>query len=247
MTDDHASRLARDLARIRYLERCVFPLIGEDEAQAFSQGSASLFRHGGHCYLVTAAHVAEDIVKNPDGYGIPLIEGADAGQIWTLGRGRVSATPSQAEDIAVFRFFDSTVIERLQAGGRIFLSSENVAASPSKDLLIVGWPAVAVTYSGGKVDAQSLILQLARIEGGDRPTDVYLEWPAARSEPLQGISGAPIWAISQVEADGIWHPSREVTLVGVEHTVRKGSWVRGTAWSVVMRLIAELEGDPGGS
>lgn len=39
-------------------------------------------------------------------------------------------------------------------------------------------------------------------------------------------SEAYLWAVS--EATGLWHSSKEIKLLGVQHTIRSGQWVKGT-------------------
>lgn len=91
--------------------------------------------------------------------------------------------------------------------------------------------------------AKPIVMDLpeVEVEGRSAPSDILLSWPDADDVPdLRGISGSPIWEVSESEPGGLWHPSKELKLVGIQHTVSPGRWIKGTRWSVVERCIDSL-------
>ena len=229
--------------RAEHLYRSVVPILAENSSDAGVHGSGCLFARDGKHFLVTAAHVGEHLPRYAEQIGVPSSPLPKAGEMWTLGRGQVALAPD--EDVAVFRMDQPEVVERLRTGGRVFLTDANVATNDGWSTAIVfGWPEAQALFDGATVTGRPLHLQLARLPAPPSagPMDLHLEWPTSGPVPkLQGISGSPIWALQPV-SEGIWHPSKELLLVGVQHHVLPGEHVRGTRWPVVERLLRELGG-----
>jgi len=232
-------------ARLRHLQACVFPILAEQGDSAGVHGSALLFRREDHHYAVTATHVAKYLETHAEVMSAPSASHVGLTDAWSLGRGTLAKTAEEEEDVSVFRLEEAGVVERLRAGGHVFLCNDDVEPLPqaSSTCGVFGWPAAGARQVDRVVHGKAVAMLLARLAPppGSRPTDIFLEWPSVDDVPdLAGISGSPIWAVS--EASGVWHPSKEIKLVGVQHSIRRSDWIRGTSWSVVNKLIDRVSG-----
>ena len=152
-------------------------------------------------------------------------------------------TREEEEDVAVYHLDEAVVFDRLGQGEYVFLSDADVEPDPgaAPTCGVFGWPAAGAHQIDRVLHGKALVMRLGRLPPppGSRATDIYLEWPNVDDVPeLGGISGSPIWSIS--EASGIWHPSKEIKLMGVQHTVKRDAWIKGTTWDVVDRLIDKI-------
>jgi hypothetical protein len=188
---------------------------------------------------VTASHVAKYLESHSTSIAAPLnVHGGT--ETWSLGRGTLAKTLEDAEDVSVFRIEEPGVVRRLLEGGHLFLKDEDVERDPSRTATcgVFGWPEAGARQVGSVVRGRAIAMLLRRLPppAASRVTEIFLEWPDTDDVPrLEGISGSPIWAVS--ESTGLWHPSKEVKLLGVQHAVFSGQWIKGTSWCVVDRLI----------
>lgn len=230
-------------ARLRHLHACVLPLLAEDGEKAGVHGSGLLFTRDGRHYVVTATHVGKFWETHPDSIGVPATSTVGTGEAWSLGRGQLAMAPEDGEDVAVYRLDEPVVAERLHRGDYVFLTDSDVEPDPNSALTcgVFGWPAAGARQVDRVLHGKALVMRLGRLPAppNSRATDIFLEWPGVADVPeLGGISGSPIWGLS--ESSGLWHPSKEIKLVGVQHSVKRGHWIKGTSWNVVAMLIDKL-------
>src|SRR5262245_56905506 len=94
-------------------------LIREEGDRAGMEGTGTLFEIRGRHYLVTAAHVVEDLGQG--NVGVPC--GADKKEIWVLGAGKLATIDKY--DVAVFRIDLPASVARLKEAWE-FLSLEDI-------------------------------------------------------------------------------------------------------------------------
>lgn len=225
------------IARRKHLDSAVLPIFADGHECSGVEGSGCLFELEGQLFLVTAAHVAQIIEVAPERVGIPDAPGK--GACTTVGRGQMAFTKSEETDVGVFRFDETKRIKELRESGFRILGPQDVHAGvPNpRTALSFGWPVAGSSMVGNTLHVAPIAMELAVTSIG--PLFIDLEWPNADDVPqLQGISGSPFWSV--VEPGNIWTPESELKLLGIEHTIKKGHYVRGTRWSVVERVVRSL-------
>jgi hypothetical protein len=246
---------AEAAARMKFLLNAVVPLVyGKLGTVDLTIASGFLFRRGGKHFLVSATHVLEKLRTEPETFRIPdsPLNPNTAAAPFEPGEVDIAFQPKDAEDVAAVRLDGHAVLERMRAGGWTFLTDEHVldldadAEQIGDRYLVFGWPASDVEVLPEKtLGVYPTALDAPKIARPDRikdprDTDVFLGWPASLKRELLGISGCPIWAFRLRSESPVWHPTKEVAIVGVEHAVCHGEYIRGTKWSAVSKVIDAL-------
>lgn len=228
-------------------------LMQQPEGNPRQVGTGFFFQCGAEWFLVTASHVAEDLL--PGGYkavtasgGVPadtlLVPGADGTPV-ALSCRRLSA--ARDEDVAVFHLNDCTYVRDRWAPTT--LNDLLPADEPLAGMYhFAGWP-LELTKRGGDCNVVSRYsystVTRAVVDGEplrlridiDRNGHLNFDKEPGAVPMLKGISGCPIWRIFGLN-DRRFAPK----LVGVQTSyVDHGLvWsVRGTQWPVFVRLIRQ--------
>jgi hypothetical protein len=152
-------------------------------------------------------------------------------EVWTIGHGQLALACEEKEDVAVLRLDDRELVDALQNGGWGVLEAPDYVTA-GDPCVVFGWPHAQSRLDGKLVTGKPIALQLARVEGPPerRGTDMFLEWPSEAVPELFGISGSPVWSLRD----------SQLRLIGVQHSIKRDAYVRGTTWNVVLELIRAL-------
>jgi hypothetical protein len=213
-------------------------------------GCSFAYKVGARLILVTAAHVASrlaalDVV-------VPLRPGG--GGTRSLGLTRV--TPSdELADVALVELLDSDVESAIRRGWLIATVHEILRDVSSTALFTVGgFPsAVEIPVSDGVKSMYHSFL-VARtteaVESGFDPdrqlamthkkSMTTIIGKGATPPRLNGISGSPIWALTTRRPSELLDARVQVKICGVEVAVKHDSYILGTRWSEVERLLANI-------
>lgn len=69
--------------------------------------------------------------------------------------------------------------------------------------------------------------------------DIFLTYPNDAPD-LHGVSGAPIW-VEREHGELLLYGAPVFRIIGVENSVLRNGYVRGTKWFVVDKMITQLE------
>lgn len=236
---------AMGAARRRHMDTRVVPFVADVDARVGVEGSGCFYERGGGLFFVTAAHVAEPASTVPDSIGVP--ERPGGGVVMTLGVAQLGKTQADPHDVAVYRLDEEGLERHLRSVGYYIHDDTDVGfAAPRSSVLVYGWPSEAAVFDGTTLRGAPIAMVL-RLDSADS-VSLFMEYPDAPDVPcLTGISGCPVFQIQEV-GEGTWSPEKELTLVGLEHAVKRGEYIRGTRWSVVQhvadRLLASKRNHP---
>jgi len=241
--------------------RYTVPLIEEDEKTAAILGSGTLFSVNSKHYLITAAHVIDELVKakRTDRIGIPL--GRVGSPVCNLGKHYITYDlKTEIFDIAIIRL-DQPEMAAALATHWNFLSPRNIAGlrSEIKKCFVAGYPratsrttadwqmsstfmAFATTFLDRVPDdaqdvRDGLDVFLDHEEKGTALDGTLVELPR-----LQGVSGASVWSVLPDSRDGVWNAESQVRVVAVDVACRPGSYIRAKSWALVAKLFEALDG-----
>lgn len=217
------------------LPKVVVPITEHVDAPLPLLGSGCFFRRKDRVFLVTATHVIEDMPSAPKQIMVPKAPGAKS-ELWTIGGGLLTSTPKEKEDVAIYRLENTSMISDVLNGGWRVLTDDDIERGPLSHAMICGWPHARLRPVDGGLKAVLLAYNVRAIAAPHhvapvRPTDVFLSWPVNTEEPvpkLDGISGSPIWS----------RRGDELRLAGVQHSVCRDEYVRGTHWGVADYAIS---------
>jgi hypothetical protein len=115
---------------------------------------------------------------------------------------------------------------------------------------VAGFPYAQMRRVGGRVFARPAVF-FAREQSGSAEvrmtyarTALRVDGAVIRAPALDGMSGAPIWAVRAERGphDGVDTLRHRVTLAGVQHAFRHDAYVRGAPIGVARTLLRELRG-----
>ncbi|WP_437996883.1 hypothetical protein WMF26_39045 [Sorangium sp. So ce185] len=166
---------------------------------------------------------------------VPKTPAAES-ELWTIGGGLLTSTPKDKEDVAVYRLENSSMISDVLNGGWRVLTDDDVETGPLSHAVVCGWPHARLRPVDGGLRATLMSYNVRAMAPPGyvapvRPSDIFLSWPTDTDEPvpkLDGISGSPVWS----------RRGDELRLVGVQHSVRRDEYIRGTHWSIVDYVIS---------
>lgn len=239
-----------------HFHRSVFPIINDVSKET---GSACLFSHRGRDCVVTAHHVLYGLQRGRHGL-IPDRPPSDTKPVdfVPLGAGQFVRTRTKtrpigdddfAEDVGVF-VLSPDAAGSLRRNGWAFMTEADVAGGSFDRCVIFGWPSALIDkkQAGPRLDleAEAVVLKLRTIQPHElvepaSPAECFLEYPPEEAPDLHGMSGAPVFSFQEEPADGVWHPSKQIKLVGIQHAAHRPNYVRVTQWGLVLNLLEELE------
>ncbi|MBL8803020.1 MAG: hypothetical protein JNN27_13540 [Planctomycetes bacterium] len=161
-------------------------------------------------------------------------------------------------DSVVIEVRDRVLIERVLAGGWEILDVDNIGPNAASSeiegigYLVCGYPAQLNVSAADWVANAPVHLLVSRYdgevnltEGYDPNVDLMLERPNRYLEtnepletlPLQGMSGALVWAIRAGNVPGVWHPRRGVVIAGHQVSATPTGYIRARRGIALARLL----------
>jgi hypothetical protein len=231
------------------MDACAVPLVVHDYNRAAILGNATLVRHRGAYYLLTAAHLFDHAPR----CGNWLVPARDGGALLSL-EGAVVRRPIDAMrrlDLALIDLRQVHALARL-LHGRHALPLESVATphpASARDTVyaVSGFPAAWSQFERGWLAAKRLTVltrrarQACRRERHDRVYDYgrvalassgqWIHTPA-----LEGMSGAGIWALTPGD-DGRHH----ARLAAVQSAFLHSRYLRGHDAVAALALLLDAE------
>jgi hypothetical protein len=218
------------------------PLVVHDYYRAGILGSATLVRHRGNHWLLTAAHLLDATPR----CGNWLVPARDSGELLSLDGAVVRRAPRL--DLAVIDLRGVKALPRV-LGGRHGIELEHAiapaAARRGAVYAVSGFPAAWSRFERGWIAAKRLTVLTRRAHGARqraRHDRVYDYGHVAMREDgqwihtpeLQGMSGAAIWALT-IGADGRQH----ARLAAVQSAFMHGRYLRGHDAAAALPLLFE--------
>jgi hypothetical protein len=234
----------------QFLLRTTLPILVQETGQYGVMGCGALYRDERGSFLITAQHVATEVLSTTRLLGVPV--GPSPSRVLTLGKGVMASAPN--EDVAVLRLDQPELVDALDSGGQFrFLDRSNLAVDfEAAGFMLYGYPAA---NSGMKADdsetfsSRGVFIEGSHYDGACDavsnvtlgPHDLLFEWKD-RDANLRGISGSPIWAITPgpVGVAGIWSVERYLRMVAVQTGVARGVWIRGTTVRVALQAMERV-------
>lgn len=247
-------------AFILMARRYTVPLIEEDDSTAAILGTATLFSANSRHYLITAAHVIEELVAagQTDRIGIPL--GLEKASVCNLGNHYIAYNSNtDVFDIAIIRLDEPKMVAAVSRNWD-FLSPKNVAGidRDMRKCFVAGYPrSESRTAADWQMSSKFISFPTTFLhetpteaEGVRVGLDVFLvheergtalDGSLVDLPALQGVSGASVWAVLPDREAGVWSPESSVRVVAVEVACRSGSYIRAKGWALVAKLFEALD------
>jgi hypothetical protein len=230
------------LAIEQFMRSVTVPLFTGEDARVFA-GTGSLFAVADRHFIVTAAHVVEE-VKNPAELACP--EHPVKGEIYSLGSITVARPQKSSIDVAVMEMTSPETITRMREGWR-FLGLRNIRAPHDRGVFVLsGFPVALGSHMNGKVLAPMATVYTERLL--DVPTEakipvdptldlffhydkegVTLSNHPFTSPSLKGASGGSVWEYTPVRG-ALWSPEAAVKVIGVQSAFLRDQYFRAKNW-----------------
>lgn len=242
-----------------FMASVTVPILYDHETIGTGQvGTGTLFALNDRLFLVTAAHLFDDLDQEKLGrFSIPS---RHTTQLWSLGPYNL-LKPKQTEfDVTVLELHDAATIERARASWRILNLTNIAVALPSGLFILCGFPEARERYieGGDVITGDRLTVFTARIpvpDTAEKPVhaalDLFFAYDAqaidavTRKEipalPLQGCSGASIWQYSEPTAGSLWLAERCLKIVAVQSAYRPGQYFRAKSWAAVLEIMRQAD------
>jgi hypothetical protein len=242
-----------------HTRQCSIPLIEESENEADVLGTGTLFTMNAGHYLVTAAHVLEELIAKNQLERIGVRLGESSAAVSNLGKCYIETfKTSDPFDAAIIRFEQPELIAALQKGWR-FLSPKDLSPirADMSNCFVAGYPRASTRKSGWELSAKFLCFVTSLLgevpeEADDvrKGLDIFLRHRETREEldrgisevpNLKGVSGASIWGMIPASGDFIWSAESRLRVIGVQTNCRSGSYIRGKNWELVARIFRRFD------
>lgn len=253
-----------DEAKRTALEQCIqgasLPIIGEfnDAGQVtpiYPRGTGLLFGVESRLFLVTAAHVLDDIEFST--LSFPRRAGD---QVQTFGNAKIFRPhPSDNIDVAVIELEDASTIELLRSNWTV-LTFENVVPKGQYrggDRLICGYPGAKAQNSEFGIHQRPLVLSTVELDHTPSVSNSSPEVDAfylldengynmatGKKEVipnLRGVSGGGIWLCTDIPSSNFWKPLDILKLNATQVSVSSGTWIRGAYWDAAAKIFMSAE------
>jgi hypothetical protein len=191
-----------------------------------------------------------------------------------LGRHILYWPDNEAIDIAVLEILETSTVDVIKKGWRLLNPEQHSAiASPQGTFLLCGYPSEWAKIIGQRFRGTQLIAYTARLKevpknavspvdermdlffrhttnGGDlRPRNANQpihggHAPMSPPNNLGGTSGASVWEYYHLANQSLWTPEAALRIIGIQHSVRKGHYIRVKSWAFVMALLGQIIHSP---
>jgi trypsin len=225
-----------------YTRQCSIPLIEESDSDAEILGICTPFTVNLQHYLVTAAHILEDLIARQQLERVGIRLGESSAAVSNLGKCYIETfTTSDPFDGAVIRLEQPELISALRKGWR-FLSPRDLSPvrADMPNCFVAGYPRATTRKLGWAFSAKffcfvtSLLDQVPEEASDVREgLDIFLRHKESAEElgrgtkpvpNLKGVSGAAIWGIIPGAPDRIWSAESRLRVLGIQTHCRSGSY-----------------------
>jgi Trypsin len=242
-----------------HTRHCSIPLVEESENTAEILGTGSPFTVNSQHYLITAAHILEDLIANNqmERVGIRLRETSAA--VANLGRCYIETFRTSGPfDAAVIRLEQPELIAALLRGWR-FLSPNDLSPirSDTTNCFVAGYPRATTRRTGWELSAKfhcfvTSLFDEAPQDADDvrEGLDIFLRHRNIGEElhlgsvaipNLKGLSGASIWGMIHTTGDWVWSAESKLRIMGIQTHCRSGSYIRGKSWKLVGQIFKRFD------
>lgn len=242
-----------------YIQNRVFPLIYMvSDDSAFVRGTGFIIKYESINYLITARHVLEEEGIEYKKIAFPVF--GQNKETWSLPSPPYMSKKESGADIAVVpllyeeeilnnMFWKPFVIEIFYSGSCIFENQAifvngfprkmqtDIHGSPNISIGSLGF--LTKLYSGDfkEVDDYNDKIDIVF----DYKEEMMVDEDLTKLPALEGISGSPMFCIDH-SIKGIWSPSSNLKIIGLEKSIKKGKYIRATKSSCLSKsLICLLE------
>lgn len=253
------------LAIREFCQSCTVPIIGENSEKAVIDGTGVLFKINNRSYLITACHVAKNILQYSDSYGMPVAKSKSG--VFSFKYCEAILPKRQQEqklyDAALIELTKNELLTKHLSENYQFLTIDNIGKynNNCSDFLLAGYPKILSPNIGNfKILGKFFMLITPHYVGTidsfietDADSDIFLDYGKSvldnsgnivDAPALEGISGGTIWAINTGLPDKlIWSAQDYIELVGVDvsYCTPSQKYIRGVKWNVVAHLFGEVD------
>jgi hypothetical protein len=217
---------------------------------------------------VTARHAFE----NPKVRNFTIPTDPKVSNFKRLGRHILYWPDDEAVDIAVLEILETSTIDVIKKGWRLLIPEQHSAiASPQGTFLLCGYPSEWAKIIGQRFRGTQLIAYTTRLKElpkdavspVDERMDLFFRHttngrdlrPRNADQPIRGdrnpnnlnlagTSGASVWEYYHLANQSLWTPEAALRIIGIQHSVRKGHYIRVKSWAFVMALLGQIIHSP---
>ncbi|MEP6828055.1 MAG: hypothetical protein ABJA10_08265 [Aestuariivirga sp.] len=221
-------------------------------------GTGTFFKAKNRHFLITAAHIFEDI--KPADLAIPQsntgkrpIHLIGDSSLWTPSNDYIKTV-----DIAIVEIQSDETINIIESGWQS-LTLDNVASpSPHGRYLLCGFPSKKARKDGEDFVGQMVLVISERLDkippNAAKPVDenidlffLYgnvafnIDGEKVSIPILKGASGASVWQIQKQEGVKFWTPENSLKVVGIQSSALHGEFFRAKDWSYVRQMLKKID------
>lgn len=259
-TNDEARVSAALEALEIFQQQTTIAVICEAPVQSYLLGSGALLAVNGRHFVITAAHLFEDLASLDD---VRLPEGRHGETPTAIGEHKLTISDRSPFDfdIAIIELLDEDKIKRIKTHWQ-FMDVSQIALPTENDIICLGgFPEQFVGFKSGGSEAFMYVARTFILEGTpvgaadvDHRYDIFGQYDTqgeirqlkrtAETPKLQGVSGGTLMQYLPLKDEGgLWSASRTLKFVGVQSagsTLRK--WFRAKNWHAI--VVAFEKHDP---
>ena len=211
-------------------------------------------------YIVTAAHVLEELIAKNQLERIGIPHGRLSAGVSNLGRCYIETfKTSDPFDSAIICLQQPELVAVLQKNWH-FLSPKDLSPTRANmsNCFVAGYPRVATWKAGVQLSAKFFCFVTSLLEEvpEDAPEvrdglDIFLRHRESGEDlldgkltefpSLNGISGAAIWRATVTSPSSVWTAASRLKVIGVQTSYRSGSYIRGKSWHLIARIFKRFD------
>ncbi|MCZ8195751.1 MAG: hypothetical protein ACK5SF_08625 [Hyphomonadaceae bacterium] len=254
---DSAINEQQKLAIDNFLLKAAVPLFYENDEGVDHLATGTFIALGSKCILLTARHILEKCKLDQ----IAIPSSPHGPDLRTLGKLQAVIPNDQYGeeiDILCIEVQDQEVINYVKHGWLLLQSSLGRDEITDNEVMLVGFPSATMSVAGTTFTGKPISINTQPIKGcpdNAKPPvnldlDLFLEFPKeaviSTSQivglPLMGgMSGCAIWQTQPTLENKIWSPESTLRLVGIQSSVRSGSYFRGKRWRYIESLLQQID------
>jgi hypothetical protein len=254
----HADMIDVDkkLAIEQFMLRVTIPIFCRT-ARGISTGTGTLFEIGDECFLVTARHIFDNL--EAEHWEIP--DNPTDARSLALGRFVLHRPTDEAIDIAVLELQENNTIDAIRKGWRLLTPEHAAIASPQGTFLLCGYPSERLQMSKGRLCGSPISGYTERLkevpENAEAPVDERLDLffhhntqatnisgELISTPRLGGTSGSSFWEYNEPVGQSVWTPESALRIIGIQHSFRRGEFIRAKSWEFVRALLRKIDPPP---
>lgn len=230
----------------------IFCAIGED---ADHLATGTFIAVGEKRILLTARHILD--ICEPE--RIAIATSPEGSTLRTRGNIIVHKPIDLSDadiDVVGFEIQDQEMIDIVEAGWRVVDMAIGDAVHAGSELVLIGYPSATLNKKDmriigrptGIVTALTDDIPIDAMPPADPMLDLFLKLPreaiaqdgtVVDIPPIGGMSGCAIWQMREMAENELWSPDRALRLVGIQSSVRPGSYFRGKHWAFILNLLEQ--------